>query len=49
MDLPGNSTFQVLVDSEAAKNNITRLADKMKWQVSAERNGEEYLLTLIKK
>ncbi len=49
MDRPGSSTFQVLVDSEAAKNNITRLAGKMKWQISAEQNGEEYLLTLKKK
>lgn len=48
MDRLGSGTFQVLVDSEAAKNNITRLANNMKWEITVEQNGEEYLLTLKK-
>lgn len=48
MDRLGSGTFQVLVDSEAAKNNIIRLANNMKWEITIEQNGEEYLLTLKK-
>lgn len=48
MDRLGSGTFQVLVDSEAAKNNITRLANNMKWEITVEQNEEEYLLTLKK-
>ncbi len=48
MEKQGNGTFQVLVDSAAARDNITRLAENQKWKISIEQHGEEFLLTLKK-
>jgi len=39
-------TFQVLVDTAAAMENISRLAGSLKWEVSVEQQGDEFLLTL---
>lgn len=41
-------TFQVLVDTVAARDNITRLAKSQKWEISVEPRGDEFLLTLKK-
>ncbi|MCL6634334.1 MAG: sulfurtransferase TusA family protein [Peptococcaceae bacterium] len=48
MDRLGSGTFQVLVDTAAARDNITRLARNQKWNITVEQNGEEFLLTLKK-
>jgi len=37
-----------LVDDEAAKGNVARLAEKMGYQVSVEKVGDEYRLTITK-
>lgn len=41
-------TITVLVDSEAARENIKRLAGGKGWAVQIEQQGEQYLLTLSK-
>lgn len=48
MERLGCGTFQVLVDTAAARDNITRLAKNQKWDISVEQHGEEFLLTLKK-
>lgn len=48
MERLGLGTFQVLVDTAAARDNITRLAENQKWELSVEQKGEEFLLTLKK-
>lgn len=48
MDRLGRGAFQVLVDTAAARDNITRLAKNQKWEVSIEQKDEEFLLTLKK-
>lgn len=44
----GQGTFQVLVDTVAARDNITRLAKSKKWEITTEPRGDEFLLTLKK-
>lgn len=44
----GQGTFQVLVDTVAARDNITRLAKNKKWEISVESRGDEFVLTLKK-
>lgn len=44
----GKGSFQVLVDTVAARDNITRLAKSQKWELSVETRGDEFLLTLKK-
>lgn len=44
----GQGTFQVLVDTVAARDNITRLAKSKKWEISVEPRGDEFVLTLKK-
>ncbi|MDD4334725.1 MAG: sulfurtransferase TusA family protein [Desulfotomaculaceae bacterium] len=44
----GQGTFQVLVDTVAARDNITRLAKSKKWEISMEPRGDEFVLTLKK-
>ncbi len=42
--------FEVLVDAEAALENVSRAATKMGWECSvAKREGEESILRLAKK
>lgn len=48
MENLGQGAFQVLVDSAAARDNISRLAKNQKWEILIEACGEEYLLTLKK-
>lgn len=48
MDRLGSGTFQVLVDTAAARDNITRLAKNQKWDILVEQAGEEFVLTLSK-
>lgn len=48
MDRLGRGTFQVLVDTAAARDNITRLAQNQKWGILVEQKDEEFLLTLKK-
>ena len=48
MERLGQGTFQVLVDTVAARDNITRLAKNQKWEISVEPSGDEFLLTLKK-
>jgi len=48
MDQLGSGTFQVLVDTAVARDNIIRLANNQKWEISVEPNGEEFLLKLKK-
>ncbi|OQA09528.1 MAG: SirA-like protein [Firmicutes bacterium ADurb.Bin373] len=48
MERLGQGTFQVLVDTVAARDNITRLAKSQKWEISVEPRGDEFLLTLKK-
>lgn len=48
MERLGQGTFQVLVDTVAARDNITRLAKSQKWDISVEPRGDEFLLTLKK-
>lgn len=44
----GRGTFQVIVDTAAARDNITRLAQNKKWDITVEPSGDEFLLTLRK-
>lgn len=48
MERLGQGTFQMLVDTVAARDNITRLAKSQKWELSVETRGDEFLLTLKK-
>jgi len=48
IDQLGLGTFQVIVDTVAARDNITRLAQSKKWDITVETSGEEFLLTLKK-
>lgn len=43
-----NGTVKVLVDNNAAKENVTRLAENMGWNVNITSQGNEYLITLTK-
>lgn len=40
--------IQVLVDNNAAVENVSRLAGKMGWNIKVESAASEYLLTLTK-
>ncbi|NLI11139.1 sulfurtransferase TusA family protein [Pelotomaculum propionicicum] len=44
----GRGAFQVIVDTVAARDNITRLAKSKKWEITVEPSGDEFLLTLKK-
>jgi len=44
----GQGTITVLADSEAARENIKRLATGKGWTVKVEEQGEQWLLTLTK-
>lgn len=46
--LGGAGTIKILVDTAAARDNISRLAKNQKWEVSVSSEGEDYLLTLSK-
>jgi TusA-related sulfurtransferase len=48
IEAQGEGTITVLADSEAARENIKRLATGKGWAVQIEQQGEQYLLTLSK-
>lgn len=48
IDSRSGGTITVLADSEAARENIKRLASGKGWTVQVEQRGEQYLLTLTK-
>lgn len=43
-----NGTVKVLVDNNAAKENVTRLAENTGWNVNVTSQRNEYLITLTK-
>lgn len=48
IDRLGSGTFQIVVNTAAARDNIARLAKNQKWDLSIEQLGEEFFLTLKK-
>jgi tRNA 2-thiouridine synthesizing protein A len=48
MDRLGAGTIKVLVDSAAARDNISRLAKSQKWNIEITQDGDEFLLQLTK-
>ncbi|HBC93847.1 MAG TPA: SirA family protein [Pelotomaculum sp.] len=48
MDRLGTGTIKVLVDSAAARDNISRLAKNQKWNIDITEDGEEFFLQLTK-
>lgn len=48
LERAGGGHVEVLVDSSAAKENVSRLAATLGWSISVEFHGGEYLLKLIK-
>ena len=49
MEKPGVSSVKILVDNATARENITRLAERMKWSVVVDSAGSDFLITLEKK
>ncbi len=45
--LPGG-TVRVIVDNNAAKENVTRLSETLGWTVSISPEGSDYVLALTK-
>ena len=43
-----SGTFEVLADSAAARDNISRLAKDQGWSISVEERESEFLLTLTR-
>jgi tRNA 2-thiouridine synthesizing protein A len=48
MSEAGSGTIEVLADSAAARDNISRLAVQQGWGVSVEERENEFLLTLTR-
>ncbi|MCG9966802.1 sulfurtransferase TusA family protein [Pelotomaculum terephthalicicum JT] len=48
IDKIGGGTIKVLVNTVAAKENISRLAGNQKWSVSIAEEGDGWLITLTK-
>jgi len=48
MERLGSGTFKVLVDTAAARDNITRLAKKQNWKIEVSEKEGEFLLVLTK-
>jgi tRNA 2-thiouridine synthesizing protein A len=44
----GKGIFQVLVDTETSKENISRLAQQLGWAVEVKQEKEEYQIILKK-
>jgi len=44
----GKGIFQVLVDTETSKENISRLAQQLGWAVEVKQEKEEYRIILKK-
>ena len=43
-----DNVYEMLVDNQTSKENVTRYAEHQGYQVSVTENGEEYLLTMKK-
>jgi len=41
-------TVKVLVDNNAAKENVSRLAEKFGWKIELANDGSNFILTLIR-
>lgn len=48
MQSMGRGAFEVKVDTDTARENITRLAQKEGWKVEIKEAGREYVLVLTK-
>ncbi|MDD5451120.1 MAG: sulfurtransferase TusA family protein [Desulfovibrionales bacterium] len=48
MQSMGRGAFEVKVDTDTARENITRLAQKEGWEVESKEAGREYVLVLTK-
>jgi TusA-related sulfurtransferase len=48
MERLGGGTFKVLVNTAAARDNISRLAKNQKWKIEVSEKDGEYLLVLTK-
>jgi TusA-related sulfurtransferase len=48
MNEAGSGTIELLADSAAARDNISRLAAQQGWGVSVEERENEFLLTLTR-
>ena len=44
----GKGTFEVLVDTETSKENISRLAQQLGWEIEVKRAVDDYSLILKK-
>ena len=42
------NVYEMLVDNQTSKENVTRYAEHQAYQVTVTENGEEYLLTMKK-
>lgn len=42
------NVYEMLVDNQTSKENVTRYAEHQGYQVTVTENGEEYLLTMKK-
>lgn len=42
------NVYEMLVDNQTSKENVTRYAEHQGYQVTVDENGEEYLLTMKK-
>ncbi|MDD7642216.1 MAG: sulfurtransferase TusA family protein [bacterium] len=43
-----DNVYEMLVDNQTSKENVTRYAEHQGYQVTVTENGEEYLLTMKK-
>ncbi|KJS02135.1 MAG: SirA family protein [Peptococcaceae bacterium BRH_c4a] len=43
-----DGTVKVIVDNNAAKENVTRLSENLGWTVSISPEGKDYVLTITK-
>jgi TusA-related sulfurtransferase len=48
IDKTGSGEFEILVDTNTASDNITRLAGNCGWAVAVRNDGDDILLTLKK-
>lgn len=46
--LEGGGRVEVIVDTGAARDNVTRMAQNMGWQVEVQAGADEFVLTISK-
>jgi tRNA 2-thiouridine synthesizing protein A len=44
----GKGVFEVLVDTESSKENISRLAQQLGWEIEVKKESDDYSLLLKK-